>query len=79
MKTAVSIPDEIFDAAERTAKEMGLSRSAFYARAVGEFVDRRDAGRVTELLDEVYAEQDSTLDPRLAAMQFLSLGADEEW
>ena len=87
MKTAISIPDDIFEAAERTATEMGLTRSALYSRAVGEFVERRDSGRVTELLDAVYAEHDSALDPRLAAMQLLSLGdapgtpsgTDEEW
>ena len=79
MKTAVSIPDNIFEAAERTAEALGLSRSALYARAVGEFVDRHDSGRVTELLDAVYAERESTLDPHVAAMQFLSLDADEEW
>ena len=58
---------------------LGLSRSALYARAVGEFVDRHDAGRVTALLDAVYAAEDSSLDPQLAAMQSLSLGPDEGW
>ena len=79
MKTAISIPDDIFEAADRTAANMGLSRSALYARAVREFLDRLDTARVTERLDAVYAERDSTLDPQLAAMQFLSLGAAEEW
>ncbi len=79
MKTAISIPDHIFEAGERTAAALGLSRSALYARAVGEFVDRHDSGRVTGLLDAVYAERESALDPRVAAMQFLSLGADDEW
>lgn len=79
MKISVSIPDDVFAAAERTAETLGLSRSALYARAVGEFVDRHDDGRVTELLDAVYAEQESTLDPHVAAIQFLSLDADEEW
>ena len=78
MKTAISILDDIFEAAERTKGDMGLSRSALYARAVAEFVERHDSARVTELLDAVYAERDSRLDPRLAAMQFLSLGPAEE-
>lgn len=79
MKISVSIPDDVFAAAERTAETLGLSRSVLYARAVGEFVDRHDDGRVTELLHAVYAEQESTLDPHVAAIQFLSLDADEEW
>ncbi len=38
MKTAISIPDEIFDSADALAEEMGVSRSQLYATAVAEFV-----------------------------------------
>ena len=80
MKTAVSIPDDIFVAAERAAEEMGLSRSALYARAVSDFVTRHDDERVTERLDAVYAGRDSetALDETLVTLQTLSL-PDEEW
>jgi metal-responsive CopG/Arc/MetJ family transcriptional regulator len=40
MKTAISIPDEVFEAAERTAKAPGVSRSEFYATAVREDLER---------------------------------------
>lgn len=33
MKTAISIPDETFQRAERAAQFLGISRSEFYARA----------------------------------------------
>ncbi len=79
MKTAISIRDDIFDAAERAAAAMGLSRSALYAKAVEEFVARHDAGRLTELLDAVYAGSEPALDEDLAALQFLSLPVDEAW
>ncbi len=80
MKTAISIPDAIFAAAERAAAEMGLSRSALYARAVSDFVARHDDARVTERLDAVYAERppETALDETLATLQALSL-PDEEW
>lgn len=68
MKTAVSISDDVFAAGERTAAALGLSRSALYARAVDEFVDRHDSGRATALLDAVYEEHDSDLDPQFAAI-----------
>ncbi len=80
MKTAISIPDDVFAAAERAAAEMGLSRSALYARAVSDFVARHDDARVTERLDAVYAGQasETALDETLATLQVLSLPA-EEW
>ncbi len=80
MKTAISIRDEIFDAAERTAKEMGISRSELYTKAVGEFVARYSEERVTEKLDAVYSEESvSVLDKGLETLQFHSLSAESSW
>jgi hypothetical protein len=42
MKTAISIEDDIFTEAELTAKEMGLSRSKFYSKAILEFSPSRN-------------------------------------
>lgn len=79
MKTAISIRDEVFDAAERTAKELGISRSELYTTAVREFVARFRKQRVTERLDAVYAEDVSSgLDQVLGAMQSASL-PEEHW
>ncbi len=81
MKTAISIRDEVFEAAERTAKELGISRSELYTKAVGEFVERHADERVTERLNAVYGEDPSisALDDQLEALQFLSLAAEDEW
>ena len=80
MKTAISIRDEIFDAAERTAKEMGISRSELYTKAVGEFVARYSEERVTEKLNAVYIEDSvSALDKGLETLQFYSLSAENSW
>lgn len=81
MKTAISIRDDIFEAAERTAASLGISRSELYARAVVDFVSQRYGERVTERLDAVYGDDEllSTLDEGLAALQFDSLSAESKW
>ena len=81
MKTAISIRDEIFEAAERTARALGMSRSELYSKAVAEFVALHSAKRITEQLDAVYRGDNSVsaLDPVLEAMQFHSLTAEERW
>lgn len=62
MKTAISIPDEIFEEAERLASELKTSRSRLYSRALQEFVARHAPDRLTEamnrVLDEVGVEVD---------------------
>ncbi|MGQ0721996.1 MAG: ribbon-helix-helix protein, CopG family [Candidatus Eiseniibacteriota bacterium] len=74
MKTAISIPDDLFRAADRAAKRLGLSRSEFYQRAIARFLDQKDEGRITTALDEVYRDdQPGGLDPALDRMQRASL------
>ena len=81
MKTAISIRDEIFEAAERTAAVMGISRSELYTKAVEQFVSRHSGERITEKLDAVYGDtvSASALDANLENLQFLSLPVDNEW
>jgi metal-responsive CopG/Arc/MetJ family transcriptional regulator len=55
MKTAISIPDDVFEDAERLARRLGHSRSQLYSRALREFVARHEPGHVTAALDEVCA------------------------
>lgn len=56
MKTAISIPDDVFADAESLAKALNASRSQLYSRAVREFVARHSPERVTAALDEVCAD-----------------------
>ena len=81
MKTAISIRDDIFEAAERMAATFGVSRSELYARAIAEFVEQYSGDRVTERLNEVYGDDGSSLglDEALAALQFHSLPVEGEW
>jgi hypothetical protein len=53
MKTAISLPDDLFADAERLARELGKSRSRLYGDALREYVARHSAGSVTESLDRV--------------------------
>jgi len=78
MKTAISLPDPVFEAAEVLAHRLGMSRSQLYAEAVEAFVRSHRGQGVTEALNRVYADEPSELDPALAALQAASLPA-EEW
>ena len=69
VKTAVSIPEPLFRAADRLARRLGLSRSELYARALERLVDGEPADEVTSRLDEVYATEDSRVDDDLARAQ----------
>jgi predicted transcriptional regulator len=56
MKTAVSIPDEVFEKAERLARRMKKSRSQLFSHALAEYVARHASDQVTKSMDEVCAE-----------------------
>lgn len=56
MKTAVSIPDQVFEEAERLAEELKTSRSQLYSKALAEFVARHAPDRVTETMNRVIQE-----------------------
>ena len=56
MKIAVSVPDEVFEEAERLARRMKRSRSEMYSRALAEYVARHSPDRVTEAMDRTLAE-----------------------
>lgn len=56
MKTAVSVPDELFERAERLARRSRQTRSEVFSRALREYVARHAADEVTEAVDRVCAE-----------------------
>lgn len=78
MKTAISIPDPIFQAAEGLAHRLGMSRSQLYAKAVAEYMNAHKNQNVTEILDEIYQDESSSLDDEIHSMQSQSL-AKEAW
>jgi predicted transcriptional regulator len=56
MKTAISIPDDLFEEAEALARKLKRSRSRLYSQAVREYVARHSADSVTAALDALCAE-----------------------
>jgi predicted transcriptional regulator len=73
MKTAVSIPDEVFEQAERLARRMKRPRSEVYSRALAEYVARHAPDRVTDAMNRTLAEIDQRADdfPRAASRRVL--------
>ena len=62
MKTAISIPDEVFEEAERLARRLKRSRSEIFSRAVAEYVARHSPDRVTEAMDRTLTELNEPAD-----------------
>jgi predicted transcriptional regulator len=80
VKTAISIPDHIFEAAEQLARRRGQSRSELYSAAIASYLDQYRQDGVTERLNEVYGpgQEPAELDAVLATLQSLSI-PEEEW
>ncbi len=78
MKTAISIPDEIFISADHLAKRLNMSRSELYTHAIRQFVAERRHTGVREILDQVYASENASVDPAILNAQEISIPA-EEW
>jgi predicted transcriptional regulator len=69
MKTAISIPDEVFKRAERIAEKLGVSRSELFTRAMQEYLGVQRDANVTASYDEAFADagQDDLIDFRREA------------
>lgn len=78
MKVAVSVPDPIFDAAERIARQRQVPRSQLFAEALQEYVSRHGAEAITAKLNEIYAVEDSGVEKPLTKAQLASL-EHEAW
>ena len=78
MKTAISLPDEIYHSADQLAKRLGMSRSELYAKAVSNYINAHKNEAVTQALDQIYAKEKSEIDPVINMMQLRSL-PKESW
>lgn len=67
MKTAVSIPDEVFEKVERLARREGRSRSEVFSAALAEYVARHAPDEVTDAMNRVCAEVGDQHDSFVAA------------
>lgn len=78
MKTAVSLPDDVFSAAERHARRVQKSRSQLYAEALSEYLARHAPDEVTESMNRLVDELGSAVDPFVTEAARRTL-ARSEW
>ena len=80
MKTAVSLPDRVFQSAEKLAARLGVSRSQLYANALAALVEKHREDIITSQLNELYGPggEESSLDHDVTLLQSRSL-AREKW
>lgn len=82
MKTAISVPDEIFHRASSRATALGMSRSEFFARAAANYLHELDANSITTQIDEALAAAgrvDESSSDAVASGHQLLTESDEEW
>ena len=77
MKTAISIPEKLFESGEEFARRRGMSRSELYATALCRYLQEHRGDAITERLDEIYGAAAERLDPGMARMQTRSLPEDD--
>jgi len=69
MKAAISLPDDLFAAADALAGRLGVSRSRLVALALAEFIAKHRSSKVTERLNAVYSAEKSGIDKPLRRAQ----------
>lgn len=77
MKTAVSIPDEVYEGAERLARRTRKSRSRLFSDALKEYLARHAPDELTERMNRACAEAGETKDPFVSAAARRALGRSE--
>ncbi|MGI9034967.1 MAG: hypothetical protein ACR2GD_02895, partial [Pyrinomonadaceae bacterium] len=78
MKTAISVPNDVFELSERLAKKLKVSRSKIFAMGVLKLGEEYDDDEITARLNEFYGKERAEIDPIIMKMATLSL-PKEEW
>jgi hypothetical protein len=76
VKTAVSVPDDLFLQAEAAARRLRMSRSQLFATAISEFLERQQKNAITERLNEVYSRRPAKVNSALHRAQLKSVDKD---
>lgn len=82
VKTAISLPDELYTKATETADRMGIARSQLFARAVAEYIRTHGDDSITERIDAVLVSSNTALDSAIERMQRATIAGqshDETW
>lgn len=75
VKTAISIPDDLFAQADALAGRLQISRSELYAIAAADYVAKHRDEDIVARLNAVYSDLPSGVDPALRRAQAKSLAA----
>lgn len=79
MKTAISVPDDIFNQATQQAADLGISRSEFFTRAARRYLDELASHSLTEQVNDALqaaASDDSAAAAAAAGRKLLAAGDD---
>jgi metal-responsive CopG/Arc/MetJ family transcriptional regulator len=82
MKTAISLPDNIYYEVEATAHSMGIPRSVLYVNALEEYLQKNNRKNITQKLNEVYTDDyDKEFEPisNAALASIRELTKDDTW
>lgn len=79
MKTAISLPDALFQAGERHARRTGKSRSRLYADALAEYLQRRTPDEVTDAMNRVIERLDEPAPDRFRQAAARRILETTEW
>jgi metal-responsive CopG/Arc/MetJ family transcriptional regulator len=77
MKTAISIPDNLFVSAERVSKQLGIPRSRLFAWALEEFLSKHSKDKILQKLNEVYDKGDSNIENELLHAQMKAINNND--
>jgi predicted transcriptional regulator len=77
MKTAISVPDDVFESAEQLARRERRSRSEIYSTALREYVARHAPDEITDALDRVVTAVGTSPDPFVKRAAERSLAASD--
>jgi metal-responsive CopG/Arc/MetJ family transcriptional regulator len=79
VKTAISLPDDIYEQATRQAAELGMSRSEFFARAARRYLDQLAAESLTQQINEALQNADDDSNAAAAAAGRRRLAGQDDW
>lgn len=79
MKTAISIPDPIFAKAEKAARNLGISRSEFFTRAVEKMMASLHDAEVRASYDVGFAAAEAPAEARFRRRTTRRTLAAIEW
>ena len=79
MKTAISVDDTLMQEADAAARDLGISRSGLIANALREYLRKRRQGRISEQLNQAYANEPSPEERRLVRRLKTKLAVPDKW